>query len=67
MAAARDPTWAIIGKQGHWQPLSIEPHTDGDQRRWPAKPYRTSSNERYLIGLAEAWAEKLGAQEPGEK
>lgn len=55
----------IIGKKGHWQKLPIEPFSDGEQRQWPSKPYRPSSEERYLIALAKAWSENLGIQQPG--
>ncbi len=67
MATIRNPAWEIIGSKGRWQSLPLEPYTDGEQRQWPARPYRPSSNERYLIGLAKAWSEKLGVQQPGEK
>ncbi|OQU98760.1 hypothetical protein CLAIMM_04493 [Cladophialophora immunda] len=59
------PHWEIIGKKGHWQVLPIKPYSDGDQRTWPPKPYRPSSEERHLINLAKAWSEKLGIQRPG--
>jgi len=58
--------WEVIGRKGHWQPLPIEPHSDGEQRQWPAQPYRPSSEERYFITLAKAWAEKLAIQQPGK-
>ncbi|ETI23912.1 hypothetical protein G647_05719 [Cladophialophora carrionii CBS 160.54] len=57
--------WEIIDRKGHWQRLHVEPYSDGEQRQWPAKPYRPSSEERYLISLAKAWAQKLGVEQPG--
>ncbi|EXJ62226.1 hypothetical protein A1O7_02659 [Cladophialophora yegresii CBS 114405] len=64
---APQPTvgWEIIGRKGHWQRLHVEPYSDGEQRQWPAKPYRPGSEERYLISLAKAWAQKLGVEQPG--
>jgi hypothetical protein len=66
MAAQPAFGWEIIGRKGHWEKLHIEPYSDGEQRQWPTKPYRPSSEERYLISLAKAWAEKLGVEQPGK-
>ncbi|KAK5047514.1 hypothetical protein LTR84_006611 [Exophiala bonariae] len=47
-----------IGRSGKWQVRNIEDASDGDQRHWPAKPYRPGSREHYLITLGKAWAEQ---------
>ncbi|KIX07386.1 uncharacterized protein Z518_02039 [Rhinocladiella mackenziei CBS 650.93] len=57
--------WELIGKRGRWQIRQINPYTDGDQRHWPPRPYRPSSEERYLIQLGKAWAQKDELDEPG--
>ncbi|KIY02103.1 uncharacterized protein Z520_02241 [Fonsecaea multimorphosa CBS 102226] len=64
-AAHPDPQWEIIGRRGHWQVLPIKPYSDGDQRTWPPKPYRPSSEERHLVNLAKVWSEKMGIQRLG--
>lgn len=58
--------WEIIGQKGQWQIRHINPCSDGEQRQWPGKPYRPSSEERYLIQLGKAWVEKDGLQMPGK-
>ncbi|KAH0828244.1 hypothetical protein AYO21_03801 [Fonsecaea monophora] len=64
-ASRPDPSWEIIGRKGQWQVLPIQPYSDADQRTWPPKPYRPSSEERHLITLAKAWSEKMGIQRTG--
>jgi hypothetical protein len=67
MAPGPSPSgWGIIGKEGRWEKIHVEAHSDGEQRHWPPKPYRPGSDERYLINLAKAWAEHLGILEQGE-
>ncbi|RMZ82584.1 hypothetical protein DV738_g1512, partial [Chaetothyriales sp. CBS 135597] len=54
-----------IGKNGTWRKLVIEDFSDGEKRFWPSAPYRTSSEEVYLIALGEAWAKETGIAQPG--
>ena len=56
----------VIGIKGEWQQLEIESVSDGEKQHWPPNPpYRPSSDERYRVVLAKAWAMKLGVQERG--
>ncbi|KAK4941027.1 hypothetical protein LTR10_018947 [Elasticomyces elasticus] len=66
-ATVRDREWDIIGRKGeHWVKVHVNSFTDGDQSTWPGKPaYRPSSEERYLIHLANSWVKQQGLEEPG--
>ncbi|KIW90044.1 uncharacterized protein Z519_09475 [Cladophialophora bantiana CBS 173.52] len=63
-ASNGDASWEIIGKKGRWEVLPIKPYSDGDQRQWPPKPYRPSSEERYLVTLAKEWSVETGIRRP---
>lgn len=60
------PHWELIGKKGQWKCLKIRSDSDGNVDHWPNWPYRPSSEERYLIQLGKALAQKDGLNQTGE-